>query len=89
MTPNPKLVLLRLNQEGKKVRKNAKSLYINEVIPKSTDDSLFELTHQEIANELKIERAGISALEKRAMKKFKAILREKGYTLEDFLGEDK
>ena len=71
------------------MRKNAKSLYINEVIPKSTDDSLFELTHQEIADELKIERAGISALEKRAMKKFKAILREKGYTLEDFLGENK
>jgi DNA-directed RNA polymerase sigma subunit (sigma70/sigma32) len=71
------------------VRKNAKSLYINEVIPKSTDDSLFELTHQEIADELKVERAGISTLEKRAMKKFKAILREKGYTLEDFLGECK
>jgi DNA-directed RNA polymerase sigma subunit (sigma70/sigma32) len=66
-----------------------KELYINEVIPKSTDDALFELTHQEIADVLKVERAGISSLEKRAMKKFKAILREKGSTLEDFLGKDK
>lgn len=66
-----------------------KHLYINEVIPEAQDQSLFELTHQEIADELKVERAGISALEKRAMKKFKAILKEKGYTLEDFLGEVK
>ena len=66
-----------------------KSLYINEVIREAEDQSLFELTHQEIADELKVERAGISTIEKRAMKKFKAILKEKGYTLEDFLGEDK
>lgn len=66
-----------------------KKLYINEVIPQSVDDSLFDLTHQEIADVLKVERAGVSSLEKRAMKKFKAILKEKGYTLEDFLGKDK
>lgn len=66
-----------------------KSLYINEIICESEDQSLFELTHQEIADELKVERGGVSQIEKRAMKKFKAILREKGYTLEDFLGESK
>ena len=66
-----------------------KSLYINEVIPEAVDQSLFELTHQEIADELKVERGGVSQIEKRAMQKFKAILIEKGYTLEDFLGESK
>jgi predicted DNA-binding protein YlxM (UPF0122 family) len=71
------------------VRKNAKSFYINEVIPQSTDDSLFDMTHQEIADELKIKREGVSALEKRAMKKVKAILREKGLTFEDLVEEKK
>jgi transcriptional regulator len=58
---------------------------MNEVIPQSVDDSLFELTHQEIADELNIRREGISILEKRAMKKFKAILKEKGLTFEDLV----
>jgi predicted DNA-binding protein YlxM (UPF0122 family) len=71
------------------VRKNAKSFYINEVIPQSTDDSLFDMTHQEIADELKIKREGVSALEKRAMKKVKAILKEKGLTFEDLVEEKK
>ena len=71
------------------MRKNAKSFYINEVIPQSTDDSLFDMTHQEIADELKIKREGVSALEKRAMKKVKAILKEKGLTFEDLVEEKK
>ena len=71
------------------MRKNAKSFYINEVIPQSTDDSLFDMTHQEIADELKIKREGVSALEKRAMKKVKAILKEKGLTFEDLIEEKK
>jgi transcriptional regulator len=58
---------------------------MNEVIPQSVDDSLFELTHQEIADELNVRREGISILEKRAMKKFKAILKEKGLTFEDLV----
>jgi DNA-directed RNA polymerase specialized sigma24 family protein len=58
---------------------------MNEVIPQSVDDSLFELTHQEIADELNIKREGISSLEKRAMKKFKAILKEKGLTFDDLV----
>jgi DNA-directed RNA polymerase sigma subunit (sigma70/sigma32) len=62
-----------------------KEKYINEAIPQSVDDSLFELTHQEIADELNIRREGISILEKRAMKKFKAILKEKGLTFEDLV----
>jgi DNA-directed RNA polymerase sigma subunit (sigma70/sigma32) len=62
---------------------------MNEVIPQSVDDSLFELTHQEIADELNVKREGISSLEKRAMKKFKAILKEKGLTFEDFIGNNK
>jgi orotate phosphoribosyltransferase-like protein len=60
---------------------------MNEVIPQSVDDSLFELTHQEIADELNVRREGISILEKRAMKKFKAILKEKGLTFEDLVVE--
>jgi len=62
-----------------------KAKYMNEVIPQSVDDSLFELTHQEIADELNVRREGISILEKRAMKKFKAILKEKGLTFEDLV----
>ena len=45
------------------------------------------MTHQEIADELKVKREGISMIEKRAMKKFKVILKEKGYTLEDLTGD--
>lgn len=66
-----------------------KELYINEIIPEAEDQSLFHMTHQEIADVLKLKREGISATEKRAMKKFKAILKEKGYTLEDLTGEKK
>ena len=62
-----------------------KEKYINEVIPEAEDQSLFDMTHQEIADELKIERAGISQVEKRAMKKVKAILKEKGFTFEDLV----
>jgi DNA-directed RNA polymerase specialized sigma subunit len=62
-----------------------KEKYINEVIPESEDQSLFDMTHQEIADKLKIERAGISQVEKRAMKKVKAILKEKGIAFEDLV----
>jgi DNA-directed RNA polymerase sigma subunit (sigma70/sigma32) len=64
------------------VRKNK---YINEVIPEAQDQSLFEMTHQEIADELKVERGGVSQIEKRAMKKVKAILKEKGLGFEDLV----
>jgi DNA-directed RNA polymerase specialized sigma subunit len=66
-----------------------KQKYINEVIPEAQDQTLFDMTHQEIADELKIERAGISMIEKRAMKKFKALLKEKGLTFEDLIEEKK
>ena len=62
-----------------------KAKYMNEVIPQSVDDSLFDMTHQEIADELKLKREGISQIEKRAMKKVKAILKEKGFSLEDLV----
>jgi len=66
-----------------------KSDYMNEVIPEAEDQSLFDMTHQEIADELNVERAGISMIEKRAMKKFKALLKEKGLTFEDLIEEKK
>ena len=62
-----------------------KNKYINEVIPEAQDQSLFEMTHQEIADELKVERGGVSQIEKRAMKKVKAILKEKGLGFEDLV----
>jgi DNA-directed RNA polymerase sigma subunit (sigma70/sigma32) len=62
-----------------------KSKYIDEVIPEAQDQSLFDMTHQEIADELKVKREGISSMEKRAMKKVKAILKEKGLTFEDLV----
>ena len=64
-----------------------KEKYVNEVIPQSVDDSLFDMTHQEIADELKLKREGISQIEKRAMKKVKALLKEKGLSLEDLIVE--
>jgi DNA-directed RNA polymerase sigma subunit (sigma70/sigma32) len=64
-----------------------KEKYVNEVIPQSVDDSLFDMTHQEIADELKLKREGISQIEKRAMKKVKAMLKEKGLSLEDLIVE--
>jgi DNA-directed RNA polymerase specialized sigma24 family protein len=62
-----------------------KEKYINEVIPESEDQSLFDMTHQEIADALKIKREGVSSMEKRAMKKVKAILKEKGLTFDDLV----
>jgi DNA-directed RNA polymerase specialized sigma24 family protein len=62
-----------------------KEKYINEVIPESEDQSLFDMTHQEIADALKIKREGVSSMEKRAMKKVKAILKEKGIAFEDLV----
>jgi DNA-directed RNA polymerase sigma subunit (sigma70/sigma32) len=62
-----------------------KEKYVNEVIPQSIDDSLFDMTHEEIANKLNIKREGISQTEKRAMKKVKAILKEKGLTFDDLV----
>ena len=79
--------MLQLNLNGEPRVRKAK--YMNEVIPQSVDDSLFDMTHQEIADKLKIKREGVSALEKRAMKKVKAILKEKGLTFEDLVEEKK
>ena len=78
--------MLQLSLGGRKVRK---AKYMNEVIPEAEDQSLFDMTHQEIADKLKIERAGISMIEKRAMKKVKALLKEKGLTFEDLVEEKK
>jgi DNA-directed RNA polymerase specialized sigma24 family protein len=62
-----------------------KEKYINEVIPEAQDQSLFDMTHQEIADKLKVKREGVSSMEKRAMKKVKAILKEKGLTFDDLV----
>jgi DNA-directed RNA polymerase sigma subunit (sigma70/sigma32) len=62
-----------------------KSFYINEVIPESEDQSLFDMTQEEVAQALNIRREGISQVERRAMKKVKAILKEKGLTFEDLV----
>jgi DNA-directed RNA polymerase sigma subunit (sigma70/sigma32) len=77
---------LQLNQEGKRVRKEK---YINEVIPEAEDQSLFDMTQEEVAQVLNVRREGISQVEKRAMKKVKAILKEKGLTFEDLIGTNK
>jgi DNA-directed RNA polymerase sigma subunit (sigma70/sigma32) len=66
-----------------------KEKYINEVIPEAQDHSLFDMTQEEVAQVLNVKREGISQVEKRAMKKVKAILKEKGLTFEDFIGENK
>jgi DNA-directed RNA polymerase sigma subunit (sigma70/sigma32) len=77
---------LQLNQEGRRVRKEK---YINEVIPEAEDQSLFDMTQEEVAQVLNVRREGISQVEKRAMKKVKAILKEKGFTFEDLIGTNK
>jgi len=80
--PSKKLVLSQLSLGEEKVRK---SFYINEVIPESEDQSLFDMTQEEVAQALNIRREGISQVERRAMKKVKAILKEKGLTFEDLV----
>ena len=77
---------MQLNQEGRRVRK---SRYIDEVIPEAEDQSLFDMTQEEVAQVLNVRREGISQVEKRAMKKVKAILKEKGLTFEDLIGTNK
>ena len=66
-----------------------KEKYINEVIPEAEDQSLFDMTQEEVAQVLNVKREGISQVEKRAMKKVKAILKEKGLTFEDLIGTNK
>ena len=46
------------------------------------------MTHQEIADYFGTSRAAISQLEISALRKLKAVLEERGYTVEDFLGDD-
>ena len=46
------------------------------------------MTHQEIADYFGTSRAAISQLEISALRKLKAVLEERGYTMEDFLGDD-
>lgn len=62
-----------------------KSFYINEVIPESEDQSLFDMTQEEVAQALNLRREGVSQVERRAMKKVKAILKEKGIAFEDLV----
>lgn len=46
------------------------------------------MTHQEIANYFGTSRAAVAQLETSALRKLKRVLDEKGYTMEDFFGED-
>ena len=62
-----------------------KAKYMNEVIPEAIDQNLFDMTQEEVAQVLNVKREGISQVEKRAMKKVKAILKEKGLTFEDLV----
>lgn len=59
--------------------------YINEVIPEAQDQSNFDMTQVEIAQRLGMQRESINGLEKRAMKKFKAVLKQKGFKKEELL----
>jgi DNA-directed RNA polymerase sigma subunit (sigma70/sigma32) len=46
------------------------------------------MTHQEIADHFGTSRAAVSQLEISALRKLKRALEEKGYTMEDFFGDD-
>jgi len=46
----------------------------------------FNMTQQEVADAFGISRPQIGSIEARAMKKFKKLLEERGYKLEDLLG---
>lgn len=48
-----------------------------------------EMTHQEIADVLGITKVAVIDIEKRALRKLKLILKEHGYTLEDFFTWEK
>jgi transcriptional regulator len=62
-----------------------KEKYINEAIPEEKDKDLFDMTQEEVAQVLNSRRGYISVVEKRAMQKFKAALKEKGITFEDLV----
>jgi len=62
-----------------------KEKYINEDIPETKDKDLFDMTQEEVAQVLNSRREYISVVEKRAMQKFKAALKEKGITFEDLV----
>ena len=51
-----------------------------------TDDTMS--THQEIADQLGISRAAVSDVEKRALRKLKKVLEERGLKPEDLFGEE-
>jgi len=46
------------------------------------------MTHQEIADYFGTTRAAVSQLEISALRKLKKVLEDRGYTMEDFLGDD-
>jgi DNA-directed RNA polymerase specialized sigma subunit len=46
----------------------------------------FNMTQQEVADAMGIERSYVGCIEQRAKAKFKAELEKRGYKLEDFLG---
>lgn len=46
------------------------------------------MTQQEVAEVLGISRAAVAELEKKALRKLRNALRDKGYTLKDFFGRD-
>jgi hypothetical protein len=65
-----------------------KDKYINEVVPETKDNALFDMTQEEVAQVLNSRREYISVVEKRAMQKFKAALKEKGITFEDLVDKN-
>ena len=68
----------------------AKDMYRPLMVDKSkradTDDTMS--THQEIADQLGISRAAVSDVEKRALRKLREILKERGLKPEDLFGEE-
>ena len=46
------------------------------------------MTHQEIADYFGTSRAAVSQIEISALRKLKKVLEDRGYTMEDFLGDD-
>lgn len=46
------------------------------------------MTHQEIADHFGTSKAAVSQVEMSALRKLKKVLEMRGYTMEDFLGDD-
>jgi DNA-directed RNA polymerase sigma subunit (sigma70/sigma32) len=53
------------------------------------DPALYTMTQEQVAEILQVTREAVTQAETRGMKKIKALLKARGYTMKDFFGDIK